>query len=246
MTALPGTLDHARRPIRQSAIPPLVNGDRLTQPEFHRRYEAMPSHVRAELIGGIVYMASPPRMPYGRTSYLLATIFGVYEGSTPGIEGMDNATAILADDSEPQPDLALRLLPAYGGQTHVNAKDFLVGAPELVVEVADSSVAIDLHVKKNDYRKAGVREYLVLCVREAELRAFDLAADKPLPVPTTGVYKSTLFPGLWIDVPAVLAGDAKRLLAAANKGLKSAAHAAFVKRMNATLAKPKEGSRSKK
>jgi hypothetical protein len=63
-------------------IPPLVNGDRLTQPEFHRRYEAMPPNTRAELIGGIVYMASPLRNPHGKGSYHLSVVLGFYQAST--------------------------------------------------------------------------------------------------------------------------------------------------------------------
>jgi hypothetical protein len=47
------------------ALPPLCNGDHLDQPTFHARYEAMPEHVRAELIGGIVYMASPQKIAHG-------------------------------------------------------------------------------------------------------------------------------------------------------------------------------------
>ena len=43
------------------SVLPLFNGDRMKQPEFHRRYEQYPDDVKFELIGGIVYMASPAR-----------------------------------------------------------------------------------------------------------------------------------------------------------------------------------------
>jgi hypothetical protein len=43
------------------AVPPLVHGDKLTRPEFERRYHAMPPHVKAELIEGVVYTPSPVR-----------------------------------------------------------------------------------------------------------------------------------------------------------------------------------------
>ena len=43
-------------------IPLLENGDRLTRPEFERRYAAMPQVKKAELIEGIVYMPSPVRV----------------------------------------------------------------------------------------------------------------------------------------------------------------------------------------
>ena len=235
MSTISSTLElrdlHRVKPRSARGIPPLINGDRLSQPEFHRRYEAMPSHVRAELIGGIVYMASPLRMPHGTNSYKLITVLGTYEAATPGVEGMDNTTAILDDDSEPQPDIAMRLLPERGGQTHVNSKDYLVGAPELVIEVAHSTEAIDLHSKMEDYRKAGVLEYLVLCLDENEQRSFDLPSSKPFPLQSDGVFRSRAFPGLWIDSAAAVAGDARKLLATLRRGLKSAEHRAFVKEL---------------
>ena len=42
-------------------LPPLESGDRLTRSEFERRYAAMPDRKKAELIEGVVYMASPLR-----------------------------------------------------------------------------------------------------------------------------------------------------------------------------------------
>ena len=218
-------------PPRGPGIPRLESGDRLTQPEFHLRYEAMPPGVRAELIGGIVYMPSPLRNPHGILSRRLSTLLGTYEDATPGVEGGDNTTAILGDDSEPQPDLALRLLPERGGQTSLNEDEYLVGAPELIIEVAYSSVAIDLHAKREDYHKAGGKEYLVLCVQERELRAFDLSADKPWPLPPDGVFRSRIFPGLWIDARAAAGGDLRKLLATLRRGLKSPEHKAFVAKL---------------
>jgi hypothetical protein len=43
------------------SIPPLENGDRLTRPEFERRYQAMTQLKKAELIAGVVYMAAAVR-----------------------------------------------------------------------------------------------------------------------------------------------------------------------------------------
>ena len=50
-----------RPPEPSEPIQPLENGDRLTRAEFERRYEAMPSLKKAELIEGEVYVASPVR-----------------------------------------------------------------------------------------------------------------------------------------------------------------------------------------
>ena len=97
--------------------PILENGDRLSQAEFHRRYEQMADDVKAELIGGVVYMASPLRTPHGGRTRLVSTLLGNYQAGTPGVEGEDNATTILGGDSEPQPDHSLRLLPEQGGRS---------------------------------------------------------------------------------------------------------------------------------
>jgi Uma2 family endonuclease len=213
------------------------NGDRLTQPKFHRLYEATPPEVKAELIGGIVYITGPKSLRHGEPHASFAAILGNYEAATPGVEAGLGATVILGEESEPEPDLYLRLLPQYGGMTRVNEDEYLVGPPELVIEIAHSSVAIDLHAKRLDYEKAGVLEYLVLCVAEGELRPFDLKTGRELTIEDDGVFRSKVFPGLWIDAAAILSGDTRRLLSVLQKGLKSTGHAAFVKELERRAAK---------
>jgi len=155
----------------------------------------------------------------------------MYQGATPGVQAQDNSTVILGESSEPQPDLHLRVLPTFGGRVRQNRKGILTGPPELVAEVAHSSEAIDLHGKRRDYQNGGVLEYLVLLIRDSSLRAFDLRSGKDIPVDSDGVYRSKVFPGLWIDVDAVFRGDVQRSQRVMNKGLKSPEHAAFVKRL---------------
>src|ERR1044071_375327 len=129
--------------------PLLEPGDRLTRDEFERRYERMPSVKKAELIEGVVYMPSPLRAkahgkPHGHLGWWLVS----YESETPGVEAFDNATVRLDLDNEPQPDVVLIKAPEKGGQTRFSDDDYLVGAPELAVEIVGSSRAYDLHQKK--------------------------------------------------------------------------------------------------
>ena len=216
---------------RAKLVPPLYAGDQLTQPEFHRRYLAMPPRSKAELIEGIVYMPSPMRWEHGSKCFVAGMILGMYTAETPGVSGAENTTVILSDQSEPQPDYLLRLSPEHGGKTVVNERGYLVGPPELIIEISHSTLAIDLHSKKSDYQAAGVREYLVFCIEERELRAFDLAEDKPLKTSADGIYRAQIFLGLWIDVDAVFVGDAPKGLKTLRRGLKSREHAAFVKKL---------------
>lgn len=48
-----------REQVSGTQVPPLENGDRLTRYEFERRYTANPQIKKAELIEGVVYVASP-------------------------------------------------------------------------------------------------------------------------------------------------------------------------------------------
>lgn len=199
----------------------------MTRKEFHRLYEKTPPKFKAELIGGIVYVPSPLNPAHGKRHLSLGMLFGTYSLNTPGTEACDNTTVFLSDDAEPQPDLYLRILPEYGGQSRTTRNDYPAGAPELVAEVANSSKSIDLHEKRLDYARNGVREYLVLCVRERQLRWFDLPTDREMYPDSNGIIHVRCFPGLWIDVAALLEED-PQILTVLNRGLASPEHEAFV------------------
>src|SRR5262249_26071896 len=140
---------------------------------------------------------------------------------------------ILGDESEPQPDLTLRILSEYGGSSREDEEHYIVGPPELLAEIAHSSRSIDLHAKREDYERAGVVEYLVLCVEEGELHWFHFPSGKMIRPDREGVAKSKVFPGLWIDVPPLLACDDVCIRQAVDNGLASGPHAAFVRRLEA-------------
>jgi len=180
-----------------------------------------------------VYMASPLRRPHAIGQPALSYALFHYQGATPGVEVLDNATAILGPDSEPQPDLALRILPEWGGRTRTDPDEYIRGGSELFAEIAHSTRTLDLGPKYEDYRKAGVLEYLVWCLEPQELHWFDLRFGKPIKPNRQGVYRSRAFPGLWIDREALFERNTLRLAAVLQEGLASRPHAAFVRRLNA-------------
>jgi Uma2 family endonuclease len=219
--------------LTQLPVPALYTGDRMSQAEFHRCYAACPEDLKFELIGGTVYMASPLRRAHGLRHLQLGALLERYASSTPGVEALDNTTTILGEESEPQPDLALRVLSQYGGRSRESQDDYVIGPPELVVEVAHSSRAIDMHQKRRDYQQAGVREYLVLCVEEPELHWFRFRPAGHVVPDSKGVYRSRVFPGLWIDGTVLLAYQRTPLMAVLQQGLASPEHATFVRRLQA-------------
>ena len=219
-------------------VPPLENGDRLTRAEFEQRYASMPKLKKAELIEGIVYIAAALRFRnHGKPHGNLIVWLGNYKVFTPGIELADNSTARLDRDNETQPDVALFLDPAVGGQARISDDDYIEGAPELIAEIAASSAAYDLGDKKKVYRRNGVKEYLVWQMFENKLDWFVLQNDEYVSLlpDSDGIYRSRTFPGLWLAGEALRSGDMPTVLSVLQQGLNSADHQTFVQALNPAM-----------
>jgi Uma2 family endonuclease len=232
-----------RHPPAPPAIPPLVAGQRLTQPEFHSRYEAMPPRTRAELVGGIVYMPSPMSADHGESTPDIIIWLGLYRRRTPGLRQADGATLVLGPYGEPQPDALMRIQPELGGSCWVNEDNYLTGPPEMVVEVARSSRLFDLGAKRTDYERAGVKEYVVVTLDPDDVHWFRRRARKLVRMrrDRDGLYRSKVFPGLWLDPAALLRGDLDGVIATLDRGLASPEHAAFVAKLARAKARADRG-----
>ncbi len=220
-----------QQPLRSIPMPPLENGDRLTRAEFERRYAATPEKFKAELIEGVVYVASPVRVFHGRPHAALMAWLTSYWIATPGVDIADNTTTRLDLDNEPQPDALLRI--ANGGTSTISTDGYIEGAPELVAEIATSSAAVDLGAKKNAYRRNGVQDYLVWQTFENRLSWFRLQAGEFVLVEpdADGIIRSSAFPGLWLAVPALLEGRMIEVLNVLQAGIADPDHRAFVNKL---------------
>jgi Uma2 family endonuclease len=206
-------------------IPFLENGDRMTRYEFERRYAAMPFQPKgsnkAELIEGIVYMASPLRFDsHAKPHGSFVTWLSIYSFSNPGLQVGIEPTVRLDLDNEPQPDVVL-FAPGKGAR--ITDDDYIAGAPELMVEISASTVSIDLHQKKQAYQRNGVREYIVWRTLQREIDWFWLDNGEyiRLEPDENGVIQSQIFPGLWLAVEAMLSGEMNEVLSVLQAGLKS-------------------------
>ena len=184
----------------------LENGDRLNRVEFERRYIA--SNIKkAELIEGLVYVASPLRFtphaePHGRIIGWLIAYQAMMTGLKVGIE----PTVRLDADNEPQPDAVLFRL---GGNAQVDEDGYITGSPELIVEIAASTVSYDLHAKKRSYERNGVKEYIVWRTLDQAIDWFILENGKyvELAPDDAGIMHSREFEGLRLNITAILSGD---------------------------------------
>lgn len=214
--------------------PPLENGDRLNRFDFERRYQTMPHLKKAELIEGVVYMPSPVHFAkHGEPHAAIIGWLTLYRAATPGVRLADNATVRLDNDNEPQPDALLRIQETAGGQSRISNDDFIEGPPELIVEIAASSVSYDLHDKLNVYRRHGVREYIVWRVYDQVIDWFHLHQGnyQQLELNEAGVIRSRVFPGLHLAVAALLTGDLATVLEEGRRGIETDEHGAFAEQL---------------
>ena len=113
-------------------------------------------------------MASPVGPRHGKQTFHLSGWLFHYVLATPGVEGLDNPSVALDAGNEVQPDLWLRIESDRGGRSQ-NRGGIITGAPELVVEVADSSRAIDLGSKRLSYEQGHCLEYLVFTLAPLDI-----------------------------------------------------------------------------
>ncbi len=190
----------------------LENGDRLTRAEFEERYAAS-NLKKAELIEGMVYVASPLRFAaHGKPHGQMVGWLVVYQAMATGLEVGIEPTVRLDDQNEVQPDAVLFRV---GGNAQIDAEGYLAGAPELIVEIAASTASYDLPSKKQVYQRHGVKEYLVWCTLDQQIDWFVLTDGvyRNLAPDGDGILRSPEFGGLWLNVPALLRDDMAAVLA---------------------------------
>jgi Uma2 family endonuclease len=217
----------------------LEHGDRLTRAEFERRYDAMPGLKKAELIEGGVHIPSPRGLRrHGGPFCDLVGWLSQYVAWTPVVVAGASGSIRLDLDNMPQPDALLMVLPSHGGQARISDDDYVEGAPELIAEVSASSVSIELHAKLHVYRHSGVQEYVVWRVDDEAIDWFILREGRyeRLALDAANLYRSEVFPGLWLEPMALIRGDLRTVLAAAREGVATPEHAAFVARLKARAA----------
>jgi Uma2 family endonuclease len=230
-TRQPGPASYSQPDQSLVEPPPLNAGDRLSRAEFERRHNAHPEIKKAELVEGVVYVPSPVRFQqHGHPQFNLIGWLSAYCAATPGVLAADNATVRLDFENEVQPDIQVRLDSALGGHSRITEDDDVEGPPELIVEIAASSAAYDLHDKRRVYARTGVQEYLTAQMYEQHLDWFILREGvyESLSPDDNGILHSQVFPGLWLPTAAFWDGDLAAMIAGVQQGLAASEHAAFV------------------
>jgi Uma2 family endonuclease len=125
--------------------------DYATIPENGHRYE---------VVNGVLYMSPAPNVWHQNTVFKIALrLYNAVEARGLGRVFIAPLDVELSYENVVQPDALVLLNDHFDRIT----KSRIIGAPDLVVEVASPSTALhDLHAKLDSYTNAGVPEYWVV------------------------------------------------------------------------------------
>ena len=215
------------------SFPPLVAGERLDQRTFHDRYEAMPPDAHAELLAGIVYLTPAHRADHAEILSTVGYCVFNYQMAIKELDGAGRVTIKMDDLCEVEPDCGLRVPKELGGRTWVDEDGYVCGVPELLIEIDDHSRDLDLGLRKAEYERLGVLEYLFVGLHPPGFLSFIHREGQFVEQPgdADGIFRSVAFPGLWLDPRALYDDDVETLLVVLHQGLATPEHAAFATRL---------------
>lgn len=153
---------------------------------------------KADLIGGVIYMASPDNTDANRLFMWLGGLLADYaeEKDLGNVYGSRVAFR-LSDTESPEPDVAF----VRKDRLHLVHRGFVEGGPDLAIEiVSPESVERDYEKKRRQYQDAKVPEYWIVDEVEEKVLLLRLDASGTYREvrPRKGVLRSEAVPGFWL------------------------------------------------
>lgn len=141
-------------------VPAALDGRvRFSRDAYHRMFEigVLNGDQRFELLDGDVYMMMSPIGP--NQSNVTSRLNEFFVGCLPReLQCRIQQPVVVGDHSEPEPDVAIvRRRDAEYSSQHPGPADVV-----LLIEVAQSSLSIDLGLKSHVYAQSGIVEYWVV------------------------------------------------------------------------------------
>jgi Uma2 family endonuclease len=153
---------------------------------------------KADLIDGVIYMASPDNNDANRLCGWLLTLMDMFvEANDLGDMFFSRSAFRLDGGNSPEPDIAY----VRKERLHLVKRGFTDGPPDLAVEiVSPESVERDYKKKRLQYQRAGVLEYWIIDEIEEKVTMLRLAANRRYREvrPRKGVLTSEAMPGFWL------------------------------------------------
>ncbi|MBV9124013.1 MAG: Uma2 family endonuclease [Planctomycetes bacterium] len=153
---------------------------------------------KADLLNGVIYIASPENMDAGRLFvWLLCVIAGYIEHQKLGEVFGSRIAFRLGPKQGPEPDLAF----VKKERLHLVQETYFEGPPDLAIEiVSPESVERDYEKKRLVYQQAGVAEYWIIDedLKKVTLLRLDRRGKYREIRPRQGVLASQVITGFWL------------------------------------------------
>jgi len=168
---------------------------RFTFEEFCR---LVPDGQKADLIGGMIYMASPDNLDAGDLTALLLAVMRIYtERHRLGKVYVLRIAFRLSEFESPEPDIAF----VSKKRLHLVRRGYVAGPPDAAMEiVSPESAERDYVLKRHQYREAGVPEYWIIDEENhlITLLRLDARGRYRKVRPRHGKYESQVMPGFFL------------------------------------------------
>jgi Uma2 family endonuclease len=186
-----------------ATTPPLfTDSDWVTVEEF---YCLVPDGQKADLIDGVIYMASPDTRRNDRLGGLIKFLMQGYTEAQGLGEVYGSRFAFeLSEFRAPEPDVAfvrIERLSLVGERR-------MVGGPDAAVEIVSrDSRHRDYGEKKHLYAEAGVSEYWIIdpLQQRCEFHRLNAGRYELVPLEHNRIFRSAILPGFWLDIEWLLA-----------------------------------------
>ena len=166
---------------------------------FEEFLDIVPDGQKADLLDGVIYMASPDNTNAAElNSWLGMLIFSFVELNDLGIVYFSRVAYRLGSKRGPEPDIGF--VPKELESTR--RRGYIDGPPALAVEiVSPDSVGRDYVQKRAIYESGGVREYWIVDPDEKQATFLRLHGGRFLTIkPKNHIFSSEVLAGFRIDV----------------------------------------------
>ncbi len=177
--------------------------DLITVEQFYR---LVPDGQKADLIDGVIYMASPDSLRHNHLTLFVSRLFqGYLEAKGLGGDVTVSRFAFeLTPHRAPEPDVAY----VRPERTHLLSEVSMRGGPDIAVEIVSrDSRNRDYGEKRQLYQDAGVPEYWIIdpIQERVEFLVLHEGRYQLAPLEENRMFRSRALGGLWIDVGWLLA-----------------------------------------
>lgn len=166
---------------------------------FEEFLDIVPDGQQADLLDGVIFMASPDSTTDNKLNVWLCTVMnGFVDATDAGTVYVSRVAYRIGPKRGPEPDLSF----LSKDQESTRRRGYIAGPPKVAVEIVSAdSLYRDYVQKRGMYEAAGVLEYWIVDPHKRKATILNLVRGRYRErKPVRSIWKSKAVPGFWLDV----------------------------------------------